>query len=88
MREKKTNLQYNSGPTSISQGALHSVPGNAFISDLPETVPINLENLQIVVDLPEELANGLVHPVTQETLTKYKKIIKVPELRETWLKAM
>jgi len=73
LRAKKTNLQYNSGPTSISQDALHSVLRNAFLADLPETVPTNLENSQIVVDLPEELSNGVVHPVTQETLTKYNK---------------
>ncbi len=44
-------------------------------------VPTNLEDSQIIVDLPEELANGVIHPGMQETLTKYKKIIEVPELR-------
>ncbi len=40
------------------------------------------------INLPEELANGVVHSVTKETLTKYHKIIKVPELKEVWIKDM
>ncbi len=34
------------------------------------------------------MANGVIHPVTQETLTKYHKIIKVPELKEVWMTGM
>ena len=34
------------------------------------------------------MANGVVHPVTKETMTKYAKIIKVPELQDVWLAAM
>ena len=37
---------------------------------------------------PEHMANGVVHPVTKETITKYKKLISDPVLRETWLEAM
>ena len=36
----------------------------------------------------EHVANGVVHPVTQETITNYKKLIKDPITREIWLKAM
>lgn len=36
----------------------------------------------------EEVCNGVVHPVTKETLTQYRKVVKVPELRDTWTKAM
>ena len=36
----------------------------------------------------EKVANGVVHPVTKETITKYKKLIEDPLLRETWAKAM
>ena len=37
---------------------------------------------------PEHMANGVVHPVTKETITKYKKLISDPVLRETWLEAV
>ncbi len=36
----------------------------------------------------KEMANGVVHPTTNEIMTKYAKIIAVPELREVWLEAM
>ena len=36
----------------------------------------------------EQVANGVVHPVTQETITKYKRLIDDPLLRETWMEAM
>ena len=37
---------------------------------------------------PEEVANGVVHPVTKETITKYKKIIDDLPMRVVWSKAM
>ena len=33
-------------------------------------------------------ANGVVHPITKETLTKYNKVIECEELRDVWMKAM
>ena len=35
-----------------------------------------------------ELCNGVVNPITKETLTNYKKVINCPALRDVWLKAM
>ena len=40
-----------------------------------------------LVDI-KEMANGVVHPTTNETMTKYAKIIEVPELDKVWLEAM
>ena len=37
---------------------------------------------------PEHAANSVVHPVTKETITKYKQLIDDPLLRETWQEAM
>jgi hypothetical protein len=34
------------------------------------------------------VANGVVHPVTKETITKYKQLIANPITREVWEKAM
>ena len=36
----------------------------------------------------EQVANSVVHPVTKETITKYKTLIQDPLLRETWMKGM
>ena len=36
----------------------------------------------------EEYANGVVHPVTKETITKYRTLIKDPLLKDKWKKAM
>ena len=52
-----------------------------------------LEELKITVNNapplgPEEVANSIVHQVTKETITKYKKLIADPLLQETWSNTM
>ncbi len=53
-----------------------------------KTDPDQRPDSEICINLPEEMANGVVHPVTKETLTKYHKIIEVPELKEAWMTGM
>jgi hypothetical protein len=36
----------------------------------------------------EEYCYGVVHPVTKETITHYRKLIKDPLLKNLWIKAM
>ena len=36
----------------------------------------------------QEAYNGVVHPITKKTITKYKELAKDPELRDVWTKAM
>ena len=72
-----------SRPAAISQAALNAIMGNIFLAEMKETVRLNEPPPDI-----EEVANGVVHPVTNKTITKYKKIIADPLLRETWSKAM
>ena len=36
----------------------------------------------------EHVANGVVHPVTKETNTNYKALIKDTIMREVWMEAM
>ena len=76
----KTNI--NPPLAGISRGALNQFMGNAFLEELKNTT-INATPTAI-----EEVANGVVHPVTKETITKYKKLIEDPLLRDTWAKAM
>ena len=45
------------------------------------------DNLAPELDL-EELFNGVVHPVTNETITKYQNLINDPLLRDEWSEAM
>ena len=55
-------------PTStagISREALSQFMGNAFLGELKRTL-INATPVAL-----EEVANGVVHPVTKETITKY-----------------
>ena len=66
----------------ISRGGLNQFMGNAFLEELKRTT------ISATPTTLEEVASGVVHPVTKETITKYKKLIEDPLLRETWSKAM
>ena len=63
--------------------ALHQFIGNAFLHDMKRIVKVNDTTLG-----PEEVANGVVHPVTKETITKYKKLIDDPLMRLVRSKSM
>ena len=67
----------------LAVGALHQFMGNAFLEEMKRIVKVNDIPLG-----PEEVANGVVHPVTKETITKYKKLIDDPLIRDVWSKAM
>ena len=83
-RRKSPRVNYISprGPAGIGAAALHQFMGNAFLEEMKRTTtsyhPLG----------PEEVANGVVHPVTKETITKYKTLINDPLLRDVWSKAM
>jgi hypothetical protein len=36
----------------------------------------------------EEVCNGVVHPITQETITKYTKLMDDPALKDLWVPAL
>ena len=70
-------------PVGISQAALNAFIGNAYMQELQQSMVNN--------DTPsglEEVDNGVVHPVTKETITKYKTLINDPLLRDDWMKGM
>jgi hypothetical protein len=79
-------------PANISRHAFNAVVGDALFSDASGVyTPRSLQDISFTFLPPgdlEEMANGVVHPTTNETLTKYAKIIAVPELRKVWLEAM
>ena len=71
-------------PTAgISQAALIIVMGNEYLEELSHMTERHLDPVKI-----EQLVNGLVHPVTKETITKYNKLIPDTLLRDDWMLAM
>ena len=57
----------------------------------PAFIPGRLNNsapsLKTEIEL-EHCANGVVHPITKETITKYEKLENDPITQEVWTKAM
>ena len=71
-----------------------SIPDHLINNKMNISPAIDLEALQqsnlnvgSEVDL-DELCNGVVHPITKETITKYQKLIEDPMLRDDWIEAM
>jgi len=78
--------QQSRRPTFVRPEALNFVTGqmmmNAYDHGYDHGLPFNFD-----IDI-KEVCNGVVDPTTQKTLTKYHKVIEVPELCETWTTAM
>ena len=70
-------------PASVSQEALHTSTAKTFLQELQWRMEAKADPLNL-----EQVANGVVHPVTQKNHHKYKNLIEDPLLRETWMKAM
>ena len=83
---QRVYCQQSRRPTFVRPEALNFVIGqmmmNAYDHGYDHGLPFNFD-----IDI-EEVCNGVVDPTTKKTLTKYHKVIEVPELRETWMKAM
>ena len=77
-------------PVGISQQGLYSYIGNAVFNTPEWSIPERILNEELPtkhqIDI-EEYANRVVHPVTQETITRYKVLIKDPLLKDKWMKA-
>ena len=59
----------------LSQEALHFVLGQAMITDTPGQIPdFTEQNTQGEPIGIAEMANGVVHPITNETITKYQNL--------------
>ena len=70
------------GNAMFDTSAHSNIPDSLMKSRLNMSPAIDLEamqkdNLAPELDL-EELCNGVVHPVTNETITKYQKLINDP----------
>ena len=70
-------------PAGISQAALNSFMGNLYMQELQPNIEENSNPIKMV-----EVANEVVHLITKETITKYKKLISDPLLQDDWMKGM
>ena len=69
--------------SGIAVAVLHQFIDNAFLQDMKRIVKVNDTTLGT-----EEVENTVVHPVTKETITKYKKLVDDPLMQVVWSKAM
>jgi hypothetical protein len=76
---------------NIAINALYHVINLASNNPPSYTIPRNLiqahDHLQHKINI-EEVCNGVFHPVTKETITKYTKLMDDPNLKELWVPAM
>jgi hypothetical protein len=80
----------NKTPCNILRQTLYHIINLVFANTPAISIPQKLTHNQYtcpVIEI-EKYCNGMVHPVTKETITHYRKLIKNPLLRELWLKAM
>ncbi len=90
--QRSIRLITNRTPCNISRQALYHVIGLGFTNAPAYTVPDLLaqhhkQYMGPLIDI-EEYCYGVVHPVTKETITHYRKLIKDPLLKNLWIKAM
>eukprot|EP00956_Cyclotella_meneghiniana_P018825 scaffold31709_cov41-Cyclotella_meneghiniana.AAC.15 len=81
----------NPPPNYISQDEEDDQPAYAGLMKATQspqiystTIPCNIKSAALY----NLMANGVVHPVTKETITKYEKLANDPLLSNVWCKAM
>lgn len=89
---RSTGAQIPRGPIFISQAAVYHFLGSALEGITRLYTPAKLQKEQVydgtdVLNL-KHVCNSVVHPVTDETITKYKQLIKNPLTRVVWEHAM
>ena len=85
-----TQIITNRTPCNISRQALYHVIDLGFTNTPNITAPHCLAQNQYPGPIikTEEYCNGIVHPVTNEMITNYRKLINDPLLKDLWIKAM
>jgi hypothetical protein len=88
---RATRVISTRNPASITMHALYHVINLAFNNPPGYTIPKNLiiatDRFQHNINI-EEVCNGVVHPITKETITKYTKLMDDPALKDLWVPAM
>ena len=89
----KTNVCTPKTPLGInsSQVVLHLLGTHLENKFHPAFIPNNLQQCTPTFEsecVLDQVCNGVVHPVTKETITKYEKLANDPLMKEVWTKAM
>jgi hypothetical protein len=84
-------LMSSRGPASIAAHALYHVINLGFNNPPNYTIPTKLNNssnrFQHNINI-EEVCNGVIHPITKESITKYMKLMDDPALKGLWVPAI
>ena len=89
MRQRQSN-----GAHFINPDVINIVVGRAVLNAHPAFQPDGdifgpaMAAPMMHAETIEEVVNGVVHPVTKETITKYQKLVDYSILREIWEMAM
>ena len=86
------HVHTTSTPCNISQHAVYHLVGKYLKNkNGPSFIPGRLNNsapsFETEIQL-EHCANGVVHPITKETITKYERLANYPIKQEVWTKSM
>ena len=90
---RRTSIGTNSlcRPACISQEVLYHIVGVGYTNAHIYTIPPKLEKTKLcimpAIDI-EDYCGAVVHPVTNETITKYKQLANDSVLKEAWTKDM
>jgi hypothetical protein len=89
---RSTQLITNCTPCSILCQAFYHIIGLGFTNAPANKIPQSLSKYHKqytgpLIDI-KEYCYSIVHPVTKETITHYRKLIKDPLLKELWINAM
>ena len=87
----RQQLQASANACGISANAVYHLMGTHLEQTSKWFVPDRLENQQSTFEqgiILDHMANGVVHPVTKQTITKYEELANDPLLRDVWTKAM
>ena len=80
-------------PATILHDALYAYLGTTMLEDSTHFVPTSImPSWQPFTAMPpiaiNKVANGVVHPTTKESITKYQKLVNETLLRDIWMTAM
>ena len=76
----------NKNKTTVTSPAKHCTTSRE-TAFTPQALALEKPTWEPEIQL-EHICNGVVHPITQETVTKDEKLANDPHLKATWTKAM
>ncbi len=86
---QSTQLMYNCTPCNIPKQALYHIIGVGLtpLYTIPRSLAKHANKYAPVIGI-DKYCCGIVPPVTKETITQYRKLMKEPLLKNLWTKAM